>query len=58
MGSDSYGASYVDFPLGPGEYINEVHGRAGDVIDLLGFKTTKGREQTYGSSTGGSIFRL
>jgi len=43
MGSDSHGVSYVDFVLSAGEYISEVHGRAGDLIDMVGFKTTFGR---------------
>lgn len=43
MGSEHYGVAYVDFVLSPGENITEVHGRAGDLIDMLGFKTNFGR---------------
>jgi len=43
MGAEHYGVNYVDFVLSPGESIIEVHGRAGDLIDMLGFKTSMGR---------------
>jgi len=43
MGANHYGVAYVDFVLGSGEHIVEVHGRAGDLIDMLGFKTNFGR---------------
>lgn len=58
MGSSHAGVAYVDFVLSPGEYINEVHGRSGDVIDMLGFNTTFGRNQTFGTSPGGTPFSL
>lgn len=58
MGSEHYGVAYVDFVLSPGENITEVHGRAGDLIDMLGFKTNFGRSQTFGTSHGGHHFSL
>lgn len=58
MGSDNYGVTAVDFVLSPGEYINEVHGRAGELIDMIGFKTTMGRSQSFGTSHGGHHFSL
>ena len=59
MGSEFvHGTVYSDFVLGPDEYITEVSGRAGDLIDQITFHTNKGRKQQFGSSTGGSPFRL
>ena len=59
MGSTGImGVAYVDFVLSPGEHIVEVHGRAGDLIDMVGFKTDFGREQTFGNSRGGHKFKL
>ncbi len=58
MGSETSGVTFVDFVLAPGEYITEVHGRAGDLVDLLGFKTSMGRTQTFGTSHGGHHFSL
>ena len=59
MGSAGiHGVAYVDFVLSPGEHIVECHGRAGDVIDMVGFKTDFGREQTFGNSKGGHKFKL
>lgn len=42
MGSDLMGAGIRDFYLSPGEYISEVFGKNGDVIDTVGFVTTSG----------------
>lgn len=58
MGSETYGVTSVDFIMSPGECITEVHGRAGDCIDMLGFKTSLGRSQTFGTSHGGHHFSL
>lgn len=59
MGSEyKHGVVYSDFVLGADEEINKVTGRSGDLIDQITFHTTKGRSQTFGSSTGGSAFSL
>lgn len=59
MGSEYFkGVTSSDFTLGPGEYIKKVSGRSGDLIDQVSFKTTKKREITFGTSTGGKKFKL
>lgn len=59
MGSEYYkGVVYQDLILGKGEDIKVVKGRSGDLIDQLTFKTTKGRDITFGTSKGGSKFKL
>ena len=59
MGSEhKAGVVYQDFVLAPGEYIQSVTGRAGDLIDYICFTTTTGRTQAFGSSTGGDPFNL
>jgi len=54
----SHGAAYSDLILGASEHITEVSGRAGSLIDSLTFKTSAGRTQKFGTSTGGSAFSL
>jgi len=49
---------YKDLVLSPGEHINQVSGRSGDLIDQLTFHTTHGRTESFGSSTGGHPFAL
>lgn len=49
---------YKDLVLAPGEHIDQVYGRNGDLIDVLAFHTTFGRTETFGSSTGGHPFNL
>lgn len=59
MGSEyKHGVVYSDFILGADEYITEVSGRSGDLIDQITFHTNLGRKQQFGSSTGGSPFSL
>ena len=59
MGSEfQHGTVYSDFILGADEFITEVSGRAGDLIDQITFKTNLGRTQQFGSSTGGNPFTL
>ena len=52
------GVYWNDFILSPDEEIKKVFGRSGDLIDQIGFKTTKGREITFGNSPGGKQFKL
>ena len=54
----SAGLVYQDIVLAPGEYIQRIHGRAGDLIDHLEFVTSTGRTQAFGTSTGGTPFDL
>ena len=59
MGTEySKGVVYQDLVLQKNEDIKKVYGRNGDLIDQLGFKTTKGREITFGTSKGGKKFKL
>lgn len=59
MGSQyTPGIVQQDFVLGPGEYITQVSGRAGDLIDYLCFHTNTGRTQAFGNPTGGNPFSL
>ena len=59
MGSEySKGVVHHDFFLKNDEDIKKVYGRSGDLIDMVGFKTTKGREVTFGSGKGGTKFNL
>lgn len=59
MGSEYvHGTVYSDFVLADGEYISEVSGRNGDLVDQFTIHTTLGRSQQFGTSTGGSKFRL
>lgn len=51
------GGGQSTFNLGEDEYITEVRGRAGRLIDSLQFVTNKNRQSPqYGSPTGGSPF--
>lgn len=52
------GTDSSDFTLGDDEYITEVSGRAGQLIDQITFHTNKGRKQQFGDSTGGEPFSL
>jgi len=59
MGTEyKHGVVYSDFILGSDEYITEVSGRSGDLVDAITFHTNLGRKQQFGSSTGGSPFSL
>ena len=59
MGTEYYKGVYSqDLTLGYDEYIKKVYGRCGDLIDSLSFKTTKGRDITFGTSKGGKKFKL
>lgn len=59
MGSEyTKGVYSQDFTLSKGEHIKKIFGRSGDLIDQVGFKTTKGREVTFGTSPGGKKFKL
>lgn len=51
-------AHCTEFELGKHENIEKITGCAGDQIDHFTFHTTKGRSQTFGSSTEGSHFTL
>lgn len=53
-----HGTVYTDFILADGEYITEVTGRNGDLVDQVTFHTNLGRSQQFGTSTGGSPFHL
>lgn len=44
------------FLIESGDYIVEVFGRAGDLIDCLGFKTAKGLTKVWGNPLGGDAF--
>ncbi|CAI2376048.1 unnamed protein product [Moneuplotes crassus] len=54
----AHGTVYSDFVLADGEYITEVSGRNGDLIDQVTIHTNLGRSQQFGTSTGGHPFRL
>jgi len=43
--------------LAADEYITELHGRHGDILDNFGFKTNKGRNFTFGGN-GGNQFEV
>jgi hypothetical protein len=59
VGSEySQGTVYSDFVMAEGEYISEVSGRNGDLVDQFTIHTTLGRSQQFGTSTGGHAFRL
>ena len=59
VGSNYYHGVYSsDLVLSKGEDIKCVYGRAGDLIDTVGFKTTNGRDVSFGTSTGGSKYKL
>ncbi len=48
----------AEFVLFPNEELMEVQGKAGAWLDQLTLVTTLNRSQTFGSSTGGSLFTL
>ncbi len=52
------GDEYTEIVLGDDEYITEVEGRSGNLIDQVTLKTNKGKVQNFGTSTGGSPFSL
>jgi len=52
------GTIYQDFALGHDEDIKLVKGRSGALIDQVTFKTTKGREASFGTSKGGKKFKM
>lgn len=52
------GSVCEDFILDEKEYITEVSGRAGDVIDLLQFTTNYGKTVSWGNQSGGDPFLL
>lgn len=43
--------------FGPDEFITTFYGRYGDIFDLVGFKTNKGRSYEFGGS-GGDAFKV
>jgi len=53
-----HGTVYTDFILADGEYITEITGRNGDLVDQVTFHTSLGRSQQFGTSTGGHPFHL
>lgn len=46
--SSTDGVDFIEFILGPDEFIEKITGFAGDKIDMLVFHTTMGRTQTIG----------
>eukprot|EP01015_Nassula_variabilis_P023493 TRINITY_DN4402_c0_g1_i12.p1 TRINITY_DN4402_c0_g1~~TRINITY_DN4402_c0_g1_i12.p1 ORF type:complete len:333 (+),score=74.81 TRINITY_DN4402_c0_g1_i12:89-1087(+) len=56
IGKDTSDAKEHSIELADDEYIVEVHGRAGSVVDYLGFVTNKGR-RVEGGGKGGDLFQ-
>jgi hypothetical protein len=50
------GGSEDTFSLDPDEWITEVHGRSGDMVDQLQFLTSKGRVSPVYGGNGGNAF--